>query len=192
MHPHRCIHTSTQTHPLTHRPPSTPAHLCHDVAVLHHHHPVRPRRVLHLVGDQQAGLAGGCARNEVFEDVAPHVHVHRRQRVVQHVHVSILWGRDWRWSGWGGLRGQGWGPSQERSGGPARTGQHSVGGCVGGCVGGPPASSQPASQPLVPPAPPTWYSARAREMRCFCPPDRLIPFSPISVSAPAGSTCSSG
>lgn len=31
-----------------------------------------------------------------------------------------------------------------------------------------------------------WYTALAREILCFCPPDRLIPFSPISVRSPFG------
>mmetsp|Transcript_62188 Transcript_62188/g.85478 ORF Transcript_62188/g.85478 Transcript_62188/m.85478 type:complete len:174 (-) Transcript_62188:355-876(-) len=30
------------------------------------------------------------------------------------------------------------------------------------------------------------YTARAIATRCFCPPDRLMPFSPISVWSPAG------
>lgn len=28
------------------------------------------------------------------------------------------------------------------------------------------------------------YNARAIEIRCFCPPDKFTPFSPISVSSP--------
>mmetsp|Transcript_18265 Transcript_18265/g.18339 ORF Transcript_18265/g.18339 Transcript_18265/m.18339 type:complete len:84 (+) Transcript_18265:2460-2711(+) len=32
------------------------------------------------------------------------------------------------------------------------------------------------------------YTALARATRAFCPPDRLIPLSPISVSTPPGST----
>mmetsp|Transcript_42270 Transcript_42270/g.85534 ORF Transcript_42270/g.85534 Transcript_42270/m.85534 type:complete len:292 (-) Transcript_42270:1615-2490(-) len=36
------------------------------------------------------------------------------------------------------------------------------------------------------------YTLRARPTRAFCPPDRLIPFSPISVLSPAGSVSKSG
>ena len=36
------------------------------------------------------------------------------------------------------------------------------------------------------------YAARARETRAFCPPLRLMPFSPISVSSPFGSISRSG
>ena len=36
------------------------------------------------------------------------------------------------------------------------------------------------------------YAARARDTRAFCPPLRLIPFSPISVSSLSGSTSMSG
>mmetsp|Transcript_64218 Transcript_64218/g.129084 ORF Transcript_64218/g.129084 Transcript_64218/m.129084 type:complete len:99 (-) Transcript_64218:89-385(-) len=35
------------------------------------------------------------------------------------------------------------------------------------------------------------YTARAMATRCFCPPDRLMPFSPISVWSPSGSCCKS-
>mmetsp|Transcript_12347 Transcript_12347/g.22061 ORF Transcript_12347/g.22061 Transcript_12347/m.22061 type:complete len:97 (+) Transcript_12347:2305-2595(+) len=37
-----------------------------------------------------------------------------------------------------------------------------------------------------------WYTARARATRCFCPPLRLIPRSPISVWSPEGSWSRSG
>mmetsp|Transcript_19610 Transcript_19610/g.28309 ORF Transcript_19610/g.28309 Transcript_19610/m.28309 type:complete len:97 (-) Transcript_19610:2274-2564(-) len=37
-----------------------------------------------------------------------------------------------------------------------------------------------------------WYTARARATRCFWPPERLIPLSPISVMSPAGRMWRSG
>ena len=36
------------------------------------------------------------------------------------------------------------------------------------------------------------YATRARHSRCFCPPEILIPRSPISVRSPAGSARRSG
>mmetsp|Transcript_64768 Transcript_64768/g.163033 ORF Transcript_64768/g.163033 Transcript_64768/m.163033 type:complete len:89 (+) Transcript_64768:2474-2740(+) len=36
------------------------------------------------------------------------------------------------------------------------------------------------------------YTARARDTRCFCPPDRFTPFSPISVASPLGRASMSG
>mmetsp|Transcript_35727 Transcript_35727/g.81978 ORF Transcript_35727/g.81978 Transcript_35727/m.81978 type:complete len:87 (-) Transcript_35727:1638-1898(-) len=36
------------------------------------------------------------------------------------------------------------------------------------------------------------YTARAKDTRCFWPPERFTPFSPISVSSPLGRVCKSG
>mmetsp|Transcript_17649 Transcript_17649/g.28219 ORF Transcript_17649/g.28219 Transcript_17649/m.28219 type:complete len:136 (-) Transcript_17649:269-676(-) len=36
------------------------------------------------------------------------------------------------------------------------------------------------------------YTARAMQTRCFCPPDKLMPRSPISVLSPAGRASRSG
>mmetsp|Transcript_34519 Transcript_34519/g.100156 ORF Transcript_34519/g.100156 Transcript_34519/m.100156 type:complete len:85 (+) Transcript_34519:527-781(+) len=36
------------------------------------------------------------------------------------------------------------------------------------------------------------YTARARDTRCFWPPDRVTPFSPISVASPFGKASRSG
>mmetsp|Transcript_2525 Transcript_2525/g.7950 ORF Transcript_2525/g.7950 Transcript_2525/m.7950 type:complete len:359 (-) Transcript_2525:1675-2751(-) len=62
---------------------------CRDAPLFKDHDAIHRRQAGHLVGDQDACLGAQLSADAALEDALPHVRIHRREHVVQQVHVGV-------------------------------------------------------------------------------------------------------